>query len=70
MQRLVARTDAAAEHHVADAQLDEADRVRNHAAIVLIIRMDHDHDVGAALQGFAIARLLIAAVAAVLRDGR
>ena len=66
-QRLVPRADAAAQHHVADAQLDEADRVRDDPAVVLVVGMDHDDDVGPAFQGVAVARLLIAAVAAVLR---
>ena len=66
-QRLLPRTDAIAQHHVADAHFDEADRVRDDPAIVLIIRMDHDDDVGPAVEGFAVARLLIAAVTAVLR---
>ena len=61
------RADAAAQHHVADAQFDEADRVRDHPAVVLVVGMDHDDDVGPAVEGFAVARLLIAAVAAVLR---
>ena len=47
VQRLGARADAAAQHHVADAQLDEADRQRDDAAVVLVIGVDHHHHVGA-----------------------
>ena len=42
-------------------------RVRDDPAVVLVIGVDHDHDVGAAVQGFPVARLLVAAVAAVRR---
>src|SRR5262249_37874477 len=65
-QGLLARADAAAQHHVADAQLDEADGVRDDAAVVLVIRVDHHYDVSPPGEGFAVAGLLVAAVASVL----
>ena len=34
---------------------------------VLIVRVNHDHNVGAPLQGSGVARLLVPAIAAVLR---
>ena len=66
-QGLVPRPDPAAQDHVADAQLDDADGVRDHPAVVLVVRVDHHDDVGPVLQGVAVAGLLVAAVAAVLR---
>src|SRR5581483_11758666 len=65
-QRLLARADSAAEHNVADTQLDETNGVRNHAAIVLVVGMNHDDNVGAMLQRVAVTSLLIAAVATIL----
>ena len=66
LQRLGPRADAAAEHHVADAQLDEAHRQRDHPAVVLVVGVDHHHHVGAAGQRLAVTGLLVAAVTAVL----
>src|SRR5207302_5883050 len=49
-----------------DAQLDDADGVRNDPRVVLVVGVDHDHDVGAVVEAVAVAGLLVAAVAGVL----
>jgi hypothetical protein len=40
--------------------------VRDHPGVVLVVRVDHHHHVRPVLQGVAVARLLVAAVARVL----
>src|SRR5262249_55402651 len=62
LERLVARTNATAQHHVANTQLDESDYMRDHTTVVLVVRVDHHHDVGAAFQGVAVTRLLVSTV--------
>ena len=66
-QRLLPRTHAAAEDHIADAKFDQADGVRNHASVILIIRVDHHDDIRAVLQRILVTSLLIAAIHAILR---
>ena len=56
---------ARAEHHVGVAFLDGLDDLRQQRGIVLIIRVDHHDDVGAGAQSFAVAGLLVGAVAVV-----
>ena len=66
LQRLGPAPHAVAEDHVADAQLDHADRVRDHPRVVLVVRVDHHHHVGPVFEAVLVARLLVAAVAGVL----
>src|SRR5262249_44391561 len=65
LERLTPGTDPRAQDHVADPELDEPDKVRNPPAGVLIVRMNHQDDLGGALQCRSVARLLIGPVAAI-----
>ena len=58
---------AAAEHRVLVAARDRADEVGQDGRVVLVVRVHHDADVGAARERRRVAGLLVAAVAAVLR---
>ena len=67
-----ARADAVAADHVADVVCNEARHDRHEARVVLVIGVDHDHDVRALLERLGVAGLLVAAVALVglvLDDG-
>ena len=63
--RLAPRADAVAEHHVAVAAAQQSHQVRHQPRVVLVVGVDHHHDVGAARQRLAVAGLLVAAVAEV-----
>ena len=58
--------EAAAEHEVDLAAQDRLDEGRDPRGVVLVVGVEHDHDVGARLQRRVVAGLLVAAVAAVL----
>lgn len=70
IKRFPARADTVAEHNIADAEVDELSHDRADASVVLVIRVKHDDDIGIGLERCGIARLLIAAVAAIrwMRD--
>ena len=55
------------QHDVGLAVEDRLDHLRHQRRVVLVVRVDHDHDVGLVTQRFEIARLLVAAVAAILQ---
>src|ERR1035438_3830231 len=57
--------NAGAEDHVVDAACDHACHGWNKGGRVLVVRMDHHHDVGTCGQSLAIAGLLVAAIAVV-----
>ena len=59
-----AADDARAQNDIIDIVGDHAGQRRDEQRRVLVIGVDHDHHVGAGGQGFAIAGLLVAAVAA------
>ncbi len=56
-----------AQHHVGLAVEDRLDQPRDQGRLVLAVRVQHDHDLGIALQGLQVARLLVPAVADVVR---
>ena len=58
--------EPAAEHQVALAGGDRRDQLRDPRRVVLVVRVEHDDDLGAGCEGRVVARLLVAAVAAVL----
>src|SRR5664279_3187901 len=64
MQRLTAY-DSRPQHHVVHVVSHHAGQGRDEQWRVLIIRVDHDHDIGACREGFPIAGLLVPAVAKV-----
>jgi hypothetical protein len=66
-KRFAPRADPVAEDHVADTALDEAHEVRDQRRVVLVVRVQHHDDVGAALERRAVEHLLIAAVAEIAR---
>jgi hypothetical protein len=53
------------DHHVGISLSDRLHHCRDQSRVVLIIGMDHDHDVGAIAQGVDVTRLLIGPVAPV-----
>src|SRR5487761_1213221 len=57
---------ARSKHDVGFPLLDDPAEVGNDGRIVLAVRVEHDHDVGAHLERVPIAGLLVAAVAKVL----
>ena len=58
--------EPAAEHQVARAGGDRGDEGGDPRRVVLVVGVEHDDDLGAGRQGRVVARLLVAAVAAVL----
>ncbi len=58
--------EATAKHEVAAAGHDGRDEVRDPGRVVLVVGVEHDHDVGAGVQRRVVARLLVAAIATVL----
>ena len=56
-----------AEDEVGLAVDDRRDQLRDQPGLVLAVGMQHDHDLGAALKRLEVARLLVAAVADVVR---
>ena len=62
----VAPEDARTQHHVVVAARYHARHRGHEPRRILVVWMDHDHHVGTGCKGFAIARLLIAAVTTVL----
>jgi len=67
LQRFSPGAHPAAEDHIADAQFDQPDRMRDDARVVLVVGVHHHHDVGTLLESVAVTGLLVAAVAFVLR---
>src|SRR5277367_4091570 len=60
-----AADDAGAKYDVVDSAGDHIGHGGDEGGIVLVVRMDHDDDVGASGEGFTVAGLLIASVAVV-----
>ena len=58
--------EPAAEHQVFLARDDRGDQLRDSGRVVLVVRVEHDDDVGAVGEGGLVAGLLVAAVAEVL----
>lgn len=65
MEGFAAGADAVAEHDVADAGFEEAEEIGYESAVVLVIGVEHDDDVGAVVEGGVVAGFLVGAVAAV-----
>ena len=63
-QRSAAK-NARGKHHVVDTAGDHACHRRNQGWCVLVVRVNHDDDIGARSKGFAIAGLLVAAVSVI-----
>lgn len=66
-------TYSRAENDIADVELDEADGQGDDTAVVLVVGVDHDDVIGAAVEGGPVTGFLIAAVApifGVLDDGQ
>src|SRR5437016_14286861 len=57
--------ETGAKDDVGMAFLNGADNLRQESRVVLIIGVDHDNDIGAGLEGLAVARLLIGAITVV-----
>jgi len=64
-KRLAPGADAVAEDQVEDPQAEDLDRRRHQPGVVLVVRMDHDHVVGAPIERLPVAGLLITPVAEV-----
>ncbi len=64
-KRLGTGTDAITQNDIADSQSKKSYCVRHYAGVVLIIGVEHDHIVRAAVECFPIASLLVGAVAAI-----
>ena len=58
--------EATAQHEVLLAGEDRRDQCRDPCRVVLVVRVEHDDDLGAGRKGGVVARLLVAAVALVL----
>ncbi|MEJ7697013.1 MAG: hypothetical protein WKF78_10460 [Candidatus Limnocylindrales bacterium] len=58
--------EPAAEHEVVGARGDRLDQGRDARGVVLVVGMEHDHDVRPGREGRVVAGLLVAAVALVL----
>ena len=65
LQGLAAGADACAQHDVADAVAQEADEIGDQAGVVLVVGVEHHHDVRTALERGPVTRLLVAPVAPV-----
>ena len=58
----VLREDARPEAHIIHARCDHRGHGRHEARLVLVIGMEHDHDVGPALEGDVVTTFLIATI--------
>lgn len=65
-QRFVPGPDARPHDKVASSQSDDFDGHGDGATVILVIGVDHDHDIGAVLKGVPVTRLLVTTVAEVL----
>jgi hypothetical protein len=64
-QQFVAK-DPRVENHIVNPGRDHGRYSGDQSRLILIIWMDHDHDVSTGAQGFRIARLLVASVTEIL----
>ena len=65
-QHLRAGADSRAQHDVADAEFDDLDGDWNDSTVILIVRVDHHHEVSAFFESRGVAGLLVPAVARVV----